>query len=371
MKRILILFLLLSVAIASAQEYKPKNDGVKTPENGYVALTGAKIFKTPGEVIENGTLLIHKGKVAQAGKQVKIPENSVVIDLKGLSVYPSFIDVFSSFGIELPTPDKNGSRSAQYDSKREGYYWNEHVMPETDASSKFNYRNARAEAYLKQGFGVVNTHVQDGIVRGTGMLVALNNSGNDNKRILELNSGQYLSFRKSKYHNQSYPTSLMGSMALLRQLYSDLDWYSKGNIKTTDISLEALKENRTLVQIFDAGNKGNVLRANQIGKSFGIDYLLLGGGDEYEMVEQIKNSGASLILPLNFSAHIRRSHAGWRPCRMLALGISGWVNLPPHFQAGKPSGLNSPKSYPAALQGAPCMCLTSHRLASTQQTSTG
>jgi hypothetical protein len=195
MKRILILLLLLPIAIASAQEYIPKNDGVKTPENGYVALTGAKIFMAPGQVIDNGTLLIHKGKVAQVGKQVNIPENSAVIDLKGLSVYPSFIDVYSGFGIELPPSDKGGSRSAQYDSKREGYYWNEHVMPETDASSKFKYSKAKAEAYLKQGFGVVNTHVQDGIVRGTGMLVALNNSGNDNKRILESTSGQYLSFR--------------------------------------------------------------------------------------------------------------------------------------------------------------------------------
>jgi len=300
MKRILILLLLLPIAIASAQEYIPKNDGVKTPENGYVAFTGAKIFMAPGQVIDDGTLLIHKGKVAQVGKQVNIPENSAVIDLKGLSVYPSFIDVYSDFGIDLPESDKDGSRSAQYDSKREGYYWNEHVMPETDATSKFKYSKVKAEAYLKQGFGVVNTHVQDGIVRGTGMLVALNNSGNDNKRILESNSGQYLSFRKSKYHNQSYPTSLMGSMALLRQLYSDLDWYSKGNIKTTDISLEALKENRPLVQIFDAGNKGNVLRANQIGEAFGIDYVLLGGGDEYELVEQIKNTQSSLILPLNF-----------------------------------------------------------------------
>jgi len=300
MKRILILLLLLPIAIANAQEYIPKNDGVKTPENGYVALTGAKIFIAPGQVIDDGTLLIHKGKVAQVGKQVNIPKNSAVIDLKGLSLYPSFIDVYSDFGIDLPESDKDGSRSTQYDSKREGYYWNEHVMPETDATSKFKYNKAKAEAYLKQGFGVVNTHVQDGIVRGTGMLVALNNSGNDNKRILESNSGQYLSFSKSKYHNQSYPTSLMGSMALLRQLYSDLDWYSKGNIKTTDISLEALKENRPFVQIFDAGSKGNVLRANQIGEAFGFDYALLGGGDEYEMVEQIKNTQSSLILPLNF-----------------------------------------------------------------------
>ncbi len=300
MKRILILLLLLPCAIASAQEYVPKNDGVKTPDNGYVALKGARIIVSPGEIIQNGTLLIHKGKVAQVGKQVKIPGNSTVIDLEGLSVYPSFIDVYSGFGIDLPAPDKNGSRSTQYDSKREGYYWNEHVMPETNATSKFKYDKSKAEAYLKQGFGVVNTHVQDGIVRGTGTLVALNNEGNDNERILEESSGQYLSFRKSKYHAQSYPTSLMGSMALLRQLYLDLDWYSKGKIQTTDLSLEAMKENKPLVQFFDAGNKGNVLRADQIGDAFEIDYVVLGGGDEYEMIEEIKNTQSTLILPLNF-----------------------------------------------------------------------
>ncbi len=292
--------MLLSCAIAFAQDYRPKNDGVATPDNGYVALTGAKIYVEPGQVIENGTLLIRKGKVIQAGKQVNIPENSAVIDLKGLSVYPSFIDIFSGFGVELPAPEKNQSRSAQYDSKREGYYWNEHVMPETNAFERFKYDASGAEDLLKQGFGVVNTHVQDGIVRGTGILVALNNSGNDNERILNQSSGQYMSFMKSKYKNQSYPTSLMGSMALLRQLYADLDWYSKGKITTTDISLEALKKNQNLVQIFDAGNKGNVLRADQIADAYGINYVLLGGGDEYERLEQIKMTQAKLILPLNF-----------------------------------------------------------------------
>lgn len=298
-KLILFLFFLSCVAMRS-QEYAPKNDGVKTPENGYIAFTGAKIFIRPGEVIENGTLLIHRGKVAEVGKQVKIPENSTVVELEGLSVYPSFIDIYSGFGIDLPKPPKSSWRNSQYDSKRQGYYWNEHIMPETEATSKFKYDKSKAKAHLKQGFGVVNTHVEDGIVRGSGTLVALNNQGNDNERILVQKSGQYFSFRKSKYHKQSYPTSIMGSMALLRQMYHDLDWYSKGKIETTDLSLEALKANKGLVQIFTAGDKGNVIRADQIGDAFGIEYILLGGGDEYEIVDQIKETQSKLILPLNF-----------------------------------------------------------------------
>jgi hypothetical protein len=36
----------------------------------------------------------------------------------------------------------------------------------------------------------------------------------------------------------------MGMMALLRQMYLDLDWYKNGNSSTTDLSLEAMINNQ-------------------------------------------------------------------------------------------------------------------------------
>ena len=45
---------------------------------------------------------------------------------------------------------------------------------------KLKFDAKKAKELLKAGFGVVNTHYQDGIIRGTGALVALNmNDGND------------------------------------------------------------------------------------------------------------------------------------------------------------------------------------------------
>jgi hypothetical protein len=41
-----------------------------------------------------------------------------------------------------------------------------------NAYDNFNYDQPKAEELLK-GFGVVGTHVQDGIARGTGSLIAL------------------------------------------------------------------------------------------------------------------------------------------------------------------------------------------------------
>ena len=49
------------------------------------------------------------------------------------------------------------------------FYWNDHVRPEIDGISKFKFDDKKAEELRKAGFGVVNTHFQDGIARGTGV----------------------------------------------------------------------------------------------------------------------------------------------------------------------------------------------------------
>ena len=70
-------------------------------------------------------------------------------------------------------------------------------MPEQDAISAFKYDDGKAGNLRELGFGVVNSHIQDGIARGTGVLIALNGKGNDAERLLEDTSGQYFSFDKS------------------------------------------------------------------------------------------------------------------------------------------------------------------------------
>ncbi|MBL4605631.1 MAG: amidohydrolase family protein, partial [Flavobacteriaceae bacterium] len=153
---------------------------------------------------------------------------------------------------------------------------------------------------INAGFGVVNTHMSDGIVQGNGMLVTLNSSSSDAYRILDKRSAQYLSFRKSSQSRQSYPTSRMGAMALLRQTYLDADWYAGGNTKNTDASLEALNNNKGLVQIFDAGSYLDAMRADKVGDEFGIQYAIVGGGNEFERIKDVKSMNAQMIIPINF-----------------------------------------------------------------------
>jgi len=288
------------VLSVNAQEYFPVNTSVKTSKNTMVAFKNATIYVNSKNVIKKGTLLIKDGKVISVGKSVRIPEGTNSIDLNGKTIYPSFIDIYSDFGIKKPKRNFSRGRRPQYDAERKGYYWNDHIRPETSSYSFFKFDSKKSKEYLKAGFGVVNTHLQDGIMRGSGLLVSLNPHSNDAYRILDDNSGQYLSFTKSVKSRQAYPTSRMGAMALLRQTYLDANWYENGKMKNKDLSLQALNKHKNETQIFETGNHIDAVRADKVGDEFGIQYTIVGSGDEFERIQDIKNTNAKFIIPINF-----------------------------------------------------------------------
>ena len=294
-----LLIVLLFCTNSFSQEYFPVNEGVQSVNNNYTAFTNAKIIVSATSKIETGTLLIANGKIVSCGSNVLIPKNTKIVDLKGKFIYPSFIDLYTSFGVEKPKPVATPGQSQIYDTKKSGFYWNEHIKTEINAIDAYKYDKSKAEEYLKAGFGVVVSHQQDGIARGTGFLVALNNDDARN-RILESQITNHFGFTKSVTSNQSYPNSLMGMMALLRQFYLDAAWYKNGNSVSIDASIEALIKNEKLVQIFATEDKLNSLRAVKIGKENKIDYILKGSGNEFERIDEIKNANARFIIPVAF-----------------------------------------------------------------------
>jgi len=301
MKKTLLLFLFLCSIVVQAQEYFPTNSGIKTTKNTTVAFTNATIYVTPTQIIKKGTLLVKDGKVLSVGKNVKIPKGTKIVNLSGKTIYPSFIEVYSTFGVKKPSSSPNRSRTRQYEANRKGYYWNDHIRPETNAFASFKYDTKKAKDLLKAGFGVVNTHKADGIASGNGVLVALNSNSTDAYRILDTKSANYFSTNKSRMSRQAYPSSFMGKTALLRQVYMDADWYASGNAKNKDRSLEALIANKSLSQIFNAGGTNlNTIRVDKVGDESGVQYSFVGSGLEYENIQQIKNMNATMIVPINF-----------------------------------------------------------------------
>ena len=335
-KIILIVFIAFCLIDTNAQDYFPNNEGVQNKSNIFTAFTNCKIFVTPTQVFEKATLLIQNGKVIGVGNNVAIPKNCTVINLDGKSVYPSFIDMYTNFGTEKPK-NMGYEPGPLYDTKRVGYYWNESIKAEINAVETFKYDATKAEDMLKAGFGTVATHVQDGIARGTGCLVTLNNLDAKN-RIIDNRLSNHFSFSKSSATNQAYPTSLMGSMALLRQVYFDMDWYRKGNSNTKDLSLEALIKNEKLIQIFAAEDKLNSLRASKIAKEFGLTYILKGAGNEFERLDEIKKTNAVFIIPINFPAAYDVSNP-YQASQMELADLRFWNQAPANLKILADNGI--------------------------------
>ena len=69
-----------------------------------------------------------------------------------------------------------------------------------------------------------------------------------------------------------------------------------------NLSLQAWNENQGLPQIFEANDKWNDLRADRIGDEFGVQYIIKGGGNEYQRIKEMKATKAAFIVPLNYPA---------------------------------------------------------------------
>lgn len=297
-QKLFILCCLLSFGLY-AQDYFPENKAVKTKTSNYTAIESAIIHVSPTKTIENATLLFKDGKIVEVGTSVKLPDNTVKVDAKGKHIYPSFVEVYSDFGIKNIASAPRSSQP-QYDPNRKGYYWNDHVRPEQSAKSHFEFDEKKAETMRKAGFGAVNTHINDGFIRGNGALFALVEGDNFNKNLLKNETGLYYEFSKSKQSRQAYPSSIMGYTALLRQFYHDAKAYEKGLIEEKDLAIEAYLAKKNLPQLFSVDNYLDAFRADKIGDQFGVQYTIIGSGDEYKRIDDLKTINAHFILPLKF-----------------------------------------------------------------------
>ena len=296
----LSLILWLFVSPLFAQTTYPAND-VATPRSGYYAFINAKIYKDAKTIINSATLIIRQGKIEAVGINLPLPKDAIIIDCKGKSIYPSFIDIYSDYGMSQVQPSMTTYRSpSQMLSNTKGpYSWNQALKTEVLHVKNFAVNDARAKEYRKLGFGSVLSHQLDGISRGVGLLTTLAKE-KENMVILKEKASAHFSFDKGS-STQDYPNSLMGSIALLRQHFLDASWYkTKPSQEGLNLTLQAFNENANLPQIFEVSDKWSVFRANKIASEFGIQYIFKAGGNEYQRIDEIKAIKSSFILPINF-----------------------------------------------------------------------
>ena len=292
-----ILFvLILSYSYSFSQETFPVN-GVADNFKPIYAFTNAHIIVSSSKEIKNGTLIIQDGIILSVDSTLEIPTGAIVCDLDGDYIYPSFIDLYSNYGLQNPKTAVSDYRP-QYESNKKGAYnWNQAIHPEKNAAHGFQHNNKKMLEYLEMGFGSLASHSQDGIFRGSGLFTLLSNS-KENKDILKDNIATFYSFKKGS-SKQRYPTSLMGSIALIKQTLLDAEWHENTN-GNSNISLSAYNSTKELPKIFALNNHLDYSRLFKISDEFEIDFIAKGNGSEFLKIKEIKKTGFPIIVPINF-----------------------------------------------------------------------
>lgn len=300
-KTILFCFLFFALKISNAQETFPVN-GAWDIRPGQYEFTNGTIVTSADQTISGGTLLVKDRIIEAIGKDIPIPKGYTVVNLEGKYVYPGLIDAYTTYGIPEQPRQAFGAGGfgrviVPVSTKPGAYGWNESIKPEMNAKTVFHGDAAKGEELKKNGFSTVQSLIHDGIARGTSVVVSLADE-RDNLVMLNDQAAAHYSFSKGTAAT-NYPSSLMGSIALLRQTYYDAQWY-KTQKAEYNISLDEFNRTQNLPQIFEVSDPQSILRADKIAKEFGRHYIYKTDGLEYRRVAAIKATGSEFIIPVNF-----------------------------------------------------------------------
>lgn len=314
--KLFFLFWLISIAVNSQQDYAPVV-GVSDRRPEVYGFRNAKVVVDYQTTMENTDFLVSEGRIISVGKNLSFPPGTVIIDLTGKTVYPSFVDVYApNYGIRVQqttsgdasqmarlvaVQQQTGRQAAQQPEPeaRVADYWNEGIKASYNVADEFIPDSRTAGEYRQAGFGAVVTFKADGLARGTSALVTTGD-GKANSVMLKNRATANYSFNRGR-SSDLYPASLFGIIALLRQFNYDAQWYKQlppGYLHDEDI--EAYLANLSLPQVMEVRNKLEIMRADRIAKEFGINYIIKGAGDEYQALSDVKKTGMKLIIPVNF-----------------------------------------------------------------------
>lgn len=303
------------------------------------AIKNARIVAAPGRVVENGTVVVRQGIIESVGPtdKVEVPHDAEPIDGTGLIVYPGFIDAYTSLGVpagvnrsetgpgeDVPTADFALARTPEDD--RHG------ITPEFDVAAVFDLGDNLAADRRELGFTSLIAAPAGAIATGQSAFVSL--AGRPRREaILKAPVALHVNLRppfepdpprppasppsppgptgRRRFGGASYPNSLMGAVAHLRQAMLDADYHKARRAyfekhgatrPPFDPALDALAEarSRTRSVWWEASTRDEIHRALDLAEEFGTDAVILGGREAPKVAERLKALDVPVVLRLDF-----------------------------------------------------------------------
>ncbi|HEY3937253.1 MAG TPA: amidohydrolase family protein [Bryobacteraceae bacterium] len=283
-----------------------------------IAIKDAHVVRVSGEDLPKATILLRDGLIQDVGANLPIPADAWVIDGSGLTVYPGFIDGLSNWGLPgtPPTSTARAGTGAASSSTPSTTAAPRSHGPE-DRPQTYSYERAadlvtpsdhRLEAARAAGFTSAATFPDRGIFEGLGALIDLaGERGRD--MVIAQPIGQQITFRVGGLSRGGFPSSLMGNIAYVRQLYLDLDQYQKakqiyaanpsGNRRPEyDHALEGLAESPRV--LLPAEEMQQIDRVLNFGWELKMPFVLYGLHEAYRSMDELKQANVPLLVSLEW-----------------------------------------------------------------------
>jgi len=283
---------------------------------GPIALRGARVVTVSGPVLEKGTVLLRNGLIEAVGENVDLPKDAWVVDAQGVTVYPGLIDALSTVGLP-ETPAQPATPRAETPAAprggqdlpvplEQGPQFRPFTTTWVRAADLLNPADKHIEETRSAGFTSVVTFPSSGIFAGEGAF--LNLSGEKQGRMVVASpTGQYVTL--SAHGFGTYPGSLMGVIAYIRQVSFDADHYKLemqaylahpvGQKRPNyDRAVEGLLESpRLLLPADDAKQLDRMIR---FAAELKRPAVLYGGHQAYKIADRVAQSGVPLLINLKW-----------------------------------------------------------------------
>ncbi len=289
--------------------------GVQANPPSAFAIRGARVVTVSGPVLEKGTVLLRDGLIQEVGANVNVPADAWVIDGQGLIVYPGLIDGLSTLGLPdaAPAPAATGPRRSSApspDTPQAAPARGPEDRPSTTswvrAADLISPADRRIESARNAGFTNAVTFSQRGIFAGQGAIIALAGV-RAGDMVVATPAGMYLTVETAGF--SSYPGSLMGVMAYIRQVYIDAAYYKAakqdyaGRVNGTkrpayDRALEGVLECPRI--LLPAASAVEIERMLKFSSELKTPTILYGGHEAYHDAGLLRKTGTPLLISLKW-----------------------------------------------------------------------
>ena len=291
------------------------------------AITNARLVPVSGPIIERGTLLVRNGLITALGASVATPADARIVDGTGLTVYPGFIDAYTSLGIPAPRGQGGGAgtgrgggapavQAGSAEASTAGSagapnsLYPAGLQPEILAHEQIRPDADAFDAAHTAGITTALVVPREGIFLGQSALIGL---GGENAQEMLLRSPVALHVGFTPLRAGGYPNSLMGVFSALRQMLYDAQRYrdlqsayarSPRGMKRpdNDPSLAALQPAlaREMPVVFLAGTQREIERALDLAQEFNLRAMIAGGNEASKVAARLKAANVPVIATLNF-----------------------------------------------------------------------